>query len=247
MSPNRSRFYFEQGLNYYGRGDHQRASEYFKEAILEDPQFNEAVYNLACCYALLGERDNALIYLSRSIKFNPHCAGWALEDGEFRDLRKDEYFQQLVHGKPKQTQENDGDAAQPEAPAADADAVPADGETVSELPPDFGEDGREPLDNLPPCLNCGGRLSVENRPKHNMTRVILFLTLGCSLTIFALVSAAGFLGIPLMLTALYQAAQSARIWVCANCGATGEDCGQPAETRGGGRMNVAPVPSAFTR
>ncbi len=98
MSPDRSKFHFDQGLHYFEQGDHEHAISLFKEAVLENPQFHEALYNLACCLAITENKDDALVYLVRACKLSIHCTDWAKDDKEFDSIRDVPVFRKVVYG-----------------------------------------------------------------------------------------------------------------------------------------------------
>lgn len=107
MPKDRSQFHFDQGLHFYEQDDHERAITLFKEAVLENPQFLEALYNLACCLAVTGKNKDALVYLSRACKLSINCIDWAKDDTEFDEIRDDPIFQKIVYGKVTDTGEPD--------------------------------------------------------------------------------------------------------------------------------------------
>jgi Flp pilus assembly protein TadD len=51
------------GVTYRARNDLPRALTWYKKALGIDPDFGDAYYNMACVYALQGERTLALRYL----------------------------------------------------------------------------------------------------------------------------------------------------------------------------------------
>lgn len=59
---------------------------------------DEAVvlYNLACYYALAGEKDNALSWLGRSLRMNRRLLDKIHEESDFDPLRNDSDFQHLL-------------------------------------------------------------------------------------------------------------------------------------------------------
>lgn len=56
-----------EGVKYYRAGDYDLAVEAFQEAISVAPTDPVAHFNLACCYALLGQYPDALRHLEHSI------------------------------------------------------------------------------------------------------------------------------------------------------------------------------------
>ncbi len=51
------------GVTYRMRDDLRRALEWYKRALTVDPDFGDAYYNMACVYALEGQKELALRYL----------------------------------------------------------------------------------------------------------------------------------------------------------------------------------------
>lgn len=250
MVKNKARFQFEQGLNFFHKEDYSQASIYFEEAIVEDPDYSEALYNLACCCSMLGERDKALVYLNRAAKLNPHCQDWANEDREFSGLREDVVFKRIVSGEieeanenlspeESQTETNNSDAEFQEVKFKKIESPEPDPELVEEIegissnePPPPLDDGKKPKivavkANLPPCLRCEGLVDLETRslfdPKLSLVIIYVGIVMCCGL----LFSFLGFLGIPVVALGLYLFTQTEETWVCQNCGAKGADCGQP--------------------
>jgi adenylate cyclase len=82
-----------------GRADEARAA---LATIVPGPG---TYYNVACAWALLGERDTALVWLERELREN-HAPGgslerqkaWARKDPDLASLRDDPRFQKLVDG-----------------------------------------------------------------------------------------------------------------------------------------------------
>jgi hypothetical protein len=54
------------------------------------------VYNLACHYALIGERDKALKKLEEGLRLNPNLAQFAPQDNDFASLHDDPDFQAIT-------------------------------------------------------------------------------------------------------------------------------------------------------
>lgn len=247
MPANRAQFHFDQGLNFIQKGDYEKASTYFKEAILEEPQFHEALYNLACCQAMGGDKDNALIYLSRAIKLNMHCIDWAKEDREFESIKSDPLFLRLIHpddegGVP----ENEGEftpAEFPEVGEEDAEGEKsAEGEISDEdLEAELEEgpkekegmpnlrDEKDVKEDLPPCTNCGGILHSEKHTRSSPKQLALILAVGIMLCFMMYFTMFGMLGFAVIAYGLYSLTRIDTIWVCNSCESKGEAVGQPKE------------------
>tara|TARA_Y100000590_G_scaffold86921_2_gene97316 strand:- start:5524 stop:5925 length:402 start_codon:yes stop_codon:yes gene_type:complete len=61
----------KQGMRYYRRKKYQLALEKFKEAHEEDLKWTKPPYNAACQYALLGDVENAIIWLNKWVDNRP--------------------------------------------------------------------------------------------------------------------------------------------------------------------------------
>jgi tetratricopeptide (TPR) repeat protein len=244
MPANRAQFHFDQGLNFIQKGDYEKASTYFKEAILEEPQFHEALYNLSCCQAVIGDKDNALIYLSRAINLNMHCIDWAKEDREFESIKHDPLFLRLIHPQdeggipdeemgftptvfPNAAEENDenhkGEDTKDDL-EADLEAGPKEKESMPNL-----RDSKDVKENLPPCSNCGGILHSEKNTRSSPKQLASILAAGIVLCFMIYYTMFGMLGFILIAYGLYSLTRIDTVWVCNSCDSKGEAVGQPKE------------------
>jgi len=97
---------FEDYLIWYNRGVELARKRCYSEAIacyetvLEiNPDFANAFYNKACCYALLGFADLALDNLQRAVEFIPSLyRELALADSDLSCIWKQERFEALIQG-----------------------------------------------------------------------------------------------------------------------------------------------------
>lgn len=239
MAPNRARFHFDQGLNFFQQEEYEKAATYFKEAMMEDPQFHEALYNLACCTAVTGDKDNALIYLARAVKLNLSSMDWAKEDKEFDGIRNDPIFARIVSGGSTTSSHNVEEVFEEEAVAEEfKEAVFENAESTAPPPeldkaPNFIDQDSKTAktEDLPPCLFCGGMLHTEKMPRFSPLFTLAVILLGF-LVIFCLyISPLGILGLPILAMGLFSFTLVDKVWVCNSCGSKGEKCGQPKATR----------------
>lgn len=248
MAANRSQFHFEQGLSFIQKGDYEKASTYFKEAILEEPQFHEALYNLSCCQAMIGDKDNALIYLSRAIKLNMHCIDWAKEDREFESIQNDPLFQRLIHppeegGVYEEVATDFTPTVFTEVEEDGVETVENEGEpSAGDLEDDLEEntkskegmpnlrDAKDVKENLPPCSNCGGILHTERKTRSSPKQLSSILALGIVMCFLIYYSIFGALGFVVIAYGLYSLTRIDTVWVCNSCESSGEKVGQPKQT-----------------
>jgi len=78
-------------------GSREEANATLKRVFELEPNDGLAVYNCACAYALLQEKENALFSLRRAFDSGFRTvASWAMTDSAFESMREDADFQQLV-------------------------------------------------------------------------------------------------------------------------------------------------------
>lgn len=83
------------GIYYLTRGQLLTAIDHFLAAYSYDPTYKKAAYNAACCYALVGEIDEALDYLKKSLD-SPERIARAEEDEDFADIRDLPEFKRII-------------------------------------------------------------------------------------------------------------------------------------------------------
>jgi adenylate cyclase len=77
-------------------GDRVRSLDWAQRALKIDPEEPSILYNVGCVYALLGQTDEALGCVERSLKHNPWFKGWAAKDSDLDTLRIHPRFQALL-------------------------------------------------------------------------------------------------------------------------------------------------------
>ena len=89
--------------HYLQRGDRKRARALMVEATdgvssMPDaaPFIGAYAYNLACFYALEGEREEALLRLRQAFEYRPSLVEWSKEDSDLDSLHEDPDFLALV-------------------------------------------------------------------------------------------------------------------------------------------------------
>lgn len=80
----------------YRRGDFAAAVALLRKAESEHPDVVGVVYNLACCEALSGEREDALEHLRRAVELEPRMAAHARSDADLDSIRDDPRFAAAV-------------------------------------------------------------------------------------------------------------------------------------------------------
>ena len=80
----------------YDAGDYGALIAQGKEAIEAHPEYAEPMYNLACCEALVGTKEDAIEHLRLAIEQVERLRKYAREDSDFESLRDEPAFKELV-------------------------------------------------------------------------------------------------------------------------------------------------------
>ena len=83
------------GNKAYQKKDFEAAIEEYKAAVEIYPDAN-ATYNLACCYAMKGDKDRALDWLSRAVERGFDDTAHLAKDVDLESLRDDARYKNLV-------------------------------------------------------------------------------------------------------------------------------------------------------
>lgn len=81
-----------QAALYARRGDEPRARSAVAESLAEHPNHPQALYNVACAEAVLGDREAALEHLRHAAELEPKCREWAAGDRDLDAIRDDPGF-----------------------------------------------------------------------------------------------------------------------------------------------------------
>jgi tetratricopeptide (TPR) repeat protein len=76
-------------------GKDKEAAKYYEQAIAIEPRSND-VYNLACAYAKMNEKDKALEALERSVKMGYGTRQFFENDADLNSIKTDERFKRIV-------------------------------------------------------------------------------------------------------------------------------------------------------
>ena len=81
-----------EALPRYTAGDFDEAVEIMRRGLERHPDNPNVLYNLACCEALAGRRDDALAHLVCAAELDPRVVEWAREDSDLASIREDDRF-----------------------------------------------------------------------------------------------------------------------------------------------------------
>jgi len=90
--------YQKKAFAFMELGRYKRAIAYFDQVIKANPEEFSLFYNKACCYALLGDVEEAGVALQEAIYLNSECLDMAKTDSDFDAIRYDAYFRALLRG-----------------------------------------------------------------------------------------------------------------------------------------------------
>ena len=80
----------------YEAGEYAKAADLGREQVEANPQYANPLYNLACCEALAGRKDDAIEHLRLAIDRSERLRALAAEDSDLDSIRDEPAFQELV-------------------------------------------------------------------------------------------------------------------------------------------------------
>lgn len=243
MASETAKKFFDRGLAFFHRNEHEKAADLFKKAVFEEPDYPEALYNLASCQAVLGEVEDAFIYLDRASRLNPQCLTWAKEDSEYDSIRNDARFIRIFETNDilnktslmdNQDQVSDSGDFSEEEDEFQFAAGPV--ENVVEAMPKLEDQSAKieittPKSSLPPCANCGGIVEEVNVPRYPMVFSLGLIFIGTLVTIMLFSAFAILIGLPIIVCGFYMFLQNEVEWNCLVCSARGKQAGQPKKPK----------------
>ena len=89
--------YRQQAEQAYRTGDYQQAARYYLLLVRYDAYDIVSIYDLACCYGLLGETKLAAKYLERAVKAGYNDLEHIKSDTDFDKVRGQKYFDDALN------------------------------------------------------------------------------------------------------------------------------------------------------
>lgn len=96
LVPENGSAHFQTGYAAIQVGKYERAVEAFRSAVANDFQRPAATYNLACCYALMGKKDEAFEWLDVAIQVGFAEEELLRNDPDIASLRSDPRFRKYL-------------------------------------------------------------------------------------------------------------------------------------------------------
>jgi predicted esterase len=81
-----------QGAEAYNAGEYEQAIQYYLTLAHYGPHWSNPIYNIACCFGLLGDAEYAGLYLERAVPTEFDDLGWIENDPDFDSVRDDPAF-----------------------------------------------------------------------------------------------------------------------------------------------------------
>jgi Flp pilus assembly protein TadD len=94
--PNNGRAWFNLGFALHFSREHSRAIAAFERAIQLGYRNPTAMYNVACGYAMMNQRDAAFEWLDKSVAAGFEISGYINGDSDLENLRTDARFKRFV-------------------------------------------------------------------------------------------------------------------------------------------------------
>jgi hypothetical protein len=99
LDPRSPEAYNGVGVTFRMRDDLPAALDWYKKALAVDPDFGDAYYNMACVYALQGQKELALRYLQIAAMNGYATAEGIDEDPDLEPVRQEPGYRALVRAK----------------------------------------------------------------------------------------------------------------------------------------------------
>ena len=76
-----------EALPFYESKDFDAAVGVLERALAAHPDNPNVLYNLACCEALAGRREDARAHIARAVELDPRMRTWAADDADLESVR----------------------------------------------------------------------------------------------------------------------------------------------------------------
>ena len=132
-------YWFSRGYELHQSGRYQQAIDAFAHAIGLGHRQATATYNIACGFALLNDKESALVWLDRALAFGFNRADLLRDDSDLDPLRSDPRFRQIVQ---KASLTDDQEKALKKREAAKRDIIQEAVNQFDELSGESSRDGQ---------------------------------------------------------------------------------------------------------
>ena len=94
-NPNNGRAWFNLGYALHFSSEHGRAIQAFEKSAQLGYRKPTSMYNIACGYSMMGNRDSAFEWLEKSVDAGFNLEGYILSDEDLNNLRSDPRFKRF--------------------------------------------------------------------------------------------------------------------------------------------------------
>jgi phospholipase/carboxylesterase len=88
--------YLIEARDAYDKGDYKKAARYYLLVVRHDIGDSTSIYNLACCYGLMGETERATLFLKRAVKAGFNDLEHIEKDKDFDTIRETPAFRAAI-------------------------------------------------------------------------------------------------------------------------------------------------------
>ncbi len=107
-NPYNGYFFYRMAMCHYHQKDYDRAIEGLKKAIGLGRWVPASAYNIACCYALQGKADEALVWLDKAAEAGfSGIEGRVADDSDFNRIRQSDAYRARFRPEAKQSESRD--------------------------------------------------------------------------------------------------------------------------------------------
>ena len=82
----------------YDAQDYEGVADRGRELVAQNPQYPTPIYNVACCEALVGRKEDAIEHLRQAIALDERFREYANGDSDFDSIREEAAFKALAGG-----------------------------------------------------------------------------------------------------------------------------------------------------
>jgi len=88
--------FLKRAEDFYRQGDYQNSLKEFEEALKVNPKDVNALYNTACVHSLLGNKEQAVMYLKKAVEAGWRDVKWMEKDTDLNAIRDEPAYQEIL-------------------------------------------------------------------------------------------------------------------------------------------------------
>lgn len=87
---------YQEGVQYYQSGQYQKAVKCFNQVLEKEPKAVPVLYNAACTYSLMGEKDKAIDYLAKAVENGFNDKQHIEQDKDLDNIRREKGYLKVI-------------------------------------------------------------------------------------------------------------------------------------------------------